>query len=205
MVKKYIILFIVVFFLSACAHGPVYTAKNESDAIKKNYHNSRLQAIYNQNQGLLSELYTRFTASRIDIYREGLGFTDFTNQKDEKMYYLMVKVRPQEITYKEKTSTSDQRFSEALQTYAPKYLKYLKNSDLNRQSIDGITFGVYWAVRDVCDTYGGFIEYVEFYIPKQFINEFLDGKITFQEMLLDTEVLTSLDKRHPTNVKPVFK
>ena len=35
MVKKYIILFIVMFFLSACAHGPVYTAKINQTQLRK--------------------------------------------------------------------------------------------------------------------------------------------------------------------------
>jgi len=122
-----------------------------------------------------------------------------------RTYYLMVKIRPQEIMYKGNKPNADERFSEVLQKHTPKYLKYLRKSDLDIKSIEGLTFGVYWAVRDVCDTYGGFIEYIEFYTPKQFVNEFLDGKITFQEMLLDTEVITSMDKGQPTSVKPVFR
>ena len=43
------------------------------------------------------------------------------------------------------------------------------------------------------------------YTPKQFVNEFLDGKITFQDMLLDSVVVTSLDNRPAKSVKPVFK
>jgi hypothetical protein len=180
-------------------------AKNEGEAIKKDYQDKRLQELNNQNQNLLKELYTRFTASNVDIYKDGLGFTDFTSTKNVRTYYLMVKIRPQEIMYKEMKCTSAERFSEVLQKYAPKYLKYMKTSDLNIKSIEGLTFGVYWPVRDVCDTYGGFIEYIEFYTPTQFVNEFLDGKITFQEMLLDSEVITSLDQGPATNVKPVFK
>ncbi len=204
--RKALISLMIVLLLGACAHGPVYTAKNEGEAIKKDYQDKRLQDLYSQNQNLLKEIYTRFTASRVDFYKEGLGFTEFTNQRNTRTYFLMVKVRPQEIAYKGEANTKpDQRFSEVLQRYVPKYLKYVKKSDLDRQSIDGITFGVYWAVRDVCDTYGGFIEYIELHIPKQFFNEFIDGKITFQEMILDTEVITSLNKGNPTNVKPVFK
>lgn len=203
--KKYLVFLMVVFFLSGCAHGPVYTAKSESEAIKKDYQDRRLQELYTQNQNLMKELYTRFTTSRVDIYKEGIGFTDFTNQRNMRTYYLMVKIRPQEIMYKGNKPNADERFSEVLQKHAPKYLKYLRKSDLDIKSIDGLTFGVYWAVRDVCDTYGGFIEYIEFYTPKQFVNEFLEGKITFQEMLLDTEVIRSLDKGQPMSVKPVFK
>jgi hypothetical protein len=203
--RKYFILLIMVFFLSGCAHGPVYTAKSEGEAIKKDYQDRRLQELYSQNQNLLKELYTRFTTARVDIYKEGLGFTDFTNQRNMRTYYLMVKVRPQEIAYKGDKPKADERFSEVLQKHAPKYLKHLRKSDLDIKSVEGLTFGVYWAVRDVCDTYGGFIEYIEFYTPKQFVNEFLDGKITFQEMLLDTEVIRSLEKGQPTSVKPVFK
>ena len=203
--KRCFILIIVVFFLSACAHGPVYTAKSEGEAIKKDYQDKRLQELYNQNQNLLKELYARFTSSQVDIYKNGLGFTDFTSTKNVRTYYLMAKVRPQEIMYKETKCTSDERFSEVIQKYAPKYLKYMKKSDLDIKSIEGLTFGVYWPVRDVCDTYGGFIEYIEFYTPKQFVNEYLDEKITFQEMLLDSEVITSLNQGPATSVKPVFK
>ncbi|MCG7851709.1 MAG: hypothetical protein MIO92_04230, partial [Methanosarcinaceae archaeon] len=183
--KRFFVFMIVVFFLSACAHGPVYTAKSEGDAIKKDYQDKRLQELYNQNQNLLKELYARFTSSRVDIYKDGLGFTDFTSTKNVRTYYLMVKVRPQEIMYKEMKYTPEERFSEVLQKYVPKYIKYIKKSDFDIRSIEGLTFGIYWPVRDVCDTYGGFIEYIEIYTPKQFVNEYLDGKITFQEMLLD--------------------
>ena len=203
--KRCFILIIVVFFLSACAHGPVYYAKSEGEAIKKDYQDKRLQELYNQNQNLFRELYARFTSSQVDIYKDGLGFTDFTNTKNVRTYYLMAKVRPQEIMYKEMKCTSDERFSEVIQKYAPKYLKFMKKSDLDIKSIEGLTFGVYWPVRDVCDTYGGFYEYIEMYTPKQFVNEFLDGKITFQKMLLDSVVVTSLDNRPATSVKPVFK
>jgi hypothetical protein len=203
--KGCIVVIVLAFFLCACAHGPVYTAKNEGEAIKKDYQDKMLQELYSQNQGLLKGLYTRFTSSGVDIYKDGLGFTDFTSTKNVRTYYLMVKVRPQEIMFKEMKSASQERFSEVLQKYAPKYIKYMKRSDLDIKSIEGLTFGIYWAVRDVCDTYGGFIEYIEMYTPKQFVNEFLDGKISFQEMLLDSEVITSLDKGPATNVKPVFK
>jgi hypothetical protein len=203
--KRCLFVAIFAFFLSACAHGPVYTAKNEGEAIKTGYQDKRLQEINSQNQALLKEIYARFTAAKIDFYKEGLGFTDVTSEKGIRMYYLMVKVRPQEITYKEMKGTSDERFSEVIQKYAPKYLKYMKKSDLDIKSIEGLTFGVYWPVRDVCDTYGGFYEYIEMYTPKQFVNEFLDGKITFQKILLDSVVVTSLDNRPATSVKPVFK
>lgn len=193
------------FFLSACAHGPVYTAHSESEAIKKDYQDRRLQELYRQNQNHLRAIYGRFTAAGINMYKEGLGFTDFTSEKNVRTYYLMVKVKPEEITYKEMKSTSEGRFADAMLKHAPKYLKYIKKSDLDIQSIEGLTFGVYWAVRDVCDTYGGFIEYVELYIPKQFVNEYLDGRISFQEMLVDSEVIKSLDKSQPSNVRPVFK
>lgn len=201
--KGCIVVMFLAFFLCACAHGPVYMAKSEGEAIKKDYQDRRLQELYSQNQGLLKELYARYTRSGVDIYKDGLGFTDFTSTKNVRTYYLMVKVRPHEIMYKETKGTSQERFAEVLQKYTPKYLKYMKKSDLD--TIEGLTFGVYWPVRDVCDTYGGFIEYIEIYTPKQFVNEFLDGRITFQEMLLDSEVITSLDSGPATSVKPVFK
>ena len=203
--KRFLCVAVFAFLLGACAHGPVYTAKTEREAIKTGYQDQKLQEINSQNQALLKEIYARFTAAKIDFYKEGLGFTDVTSEKGVRMYYLMVKVRPQEIMYKEMKGTSDERFSEVIQKYAPKYLKFMKKSDLDIKSIEGLNFGVYWPVRDVCDTYGGFYEYIEMYTPKQFVNEFLDGKITFQKTLLDSVVVTSLDNRPATSVKPVFK
>lgn len=204
--QRYFVFLLAILFLGGCAHGPVYTAKNEGDAIKKDYQDRRLQDLSRQNQNLLKEIYTRFTSAKVDFYREGLGFADFVNQRNVRTYYLMIKVRPQEIMYKgEKNTKPEDRFSQVLQQYAPKYLKYVHKSDLEIGSVEGLAFGVYWPVRDVCDTYGGFIEYIEFYTPKQFVNEYLDGKITFQEMLLDTEVVRSLNKGQPMSVKPVYK
>ena len=88
--RKVLIFLIVVFFLGACAHGPVYTAKNEGEAIKKDYQDKRLQDLYSQNQNLLKEIYTRFTASRVDFYKEGLGFTEFTNQRNKRTYFRTI-------------------------------------------------------------------------------------------------------------------
>jgi len=203
--KRCLFAVIFAFFVSACAHGPSYTAKNEGEAIKTGYQDNRLQELNNQNQALLKEIYARFYAAKADFYKDGLGFTDVTNEKGTRMYYLMVRIRPQEIMYKGNKPNADERFSEVLQKSTPNYMKVMKKSDLNVKYIDGLAFGVYWAVRDVCDTYGGFIEYIEIYTPKQFVDKFLDGSITFQDMLLVSQVLTSLDQRPATSVKPVFK
>ena len=56
--KMCLFVVILAFFFSACAHGPVYTAKSEGEAIKKDYQDKRLQELYNQNQNLLKELYS---------------------------------------------------------------------------------------------------------------------------------------------------
>ena len=50
--KRCLFAVIFAFFVSACAHGPVYTAKSEGGAIKKDYQNRRLQDFYSQNQNL---------------------------------------------------------------------------------------------------------------------------------------------------------
>ncbi len=76
--------------------------KKRGEAIKKDYQDKRLQDLYSQNQNLLKEIYTRFTASRVDFYKEGLGFTEFTNQRNTRTYFLMVKVRPRRLYTKER-------------------------------------------------------------------------------------------------------
>jgi hypothetical protein len=203
--KRNIVFVVLAFILCACASGPVYYAKTPSEAIKPSYDEKRLQDLYDQNKALLNELYTRFTASKVDIYKEGLGFTGLTSRNKERLHYLMVKVRPQDIMYKETKCTPEERFGEVLQTYFPKYLKMMKKKDLDVNDVEGLLFGVYWPVRDVCDTYGGFLEYIEIYFSQKDVYEFLDGKITFQEAVMDSEVITSLNMGPATSVKPVFK
>jgi len=51
--KRCLFIVIFAFFLSACAHGPIYSAKSEGEAIKKDYQDRRLQDLYSQNQNLL--------------------------------------------------------------------------------------------------------------------------------------------------------
>jgi hypothetical protein len=181
-------------------------ATSESDAIMKGYTDKRLQQLHQENEALLRELYLRFTKANVNIYKEGIGLSMLTDQKNEKLHYIMVNVRPGEIKFDETATKPEQRFSKVLGTYVQKYFGYMKKSDIDRPDIEGLAFGVYWPVLDFsqCDTYGGFIEYINIYFPKQDVYDLLDGKETFQQAVQNSEVVTSLNLGKPTSVRPVF-
>lgn len=215
--KKVCLLVMFAFLLCSCAHGPVYVAKNESEAIKTAYDDQGSQKLYNDNKALLGEIYSRFTKEKVDFSPGGLGFTSLKSKSKERVHYLMVNVRPQEIMYKqmrctdedrtmhkELKCTEEERFSEVLQKYIPKYVKQMKASDLDKNGIDGLAFGVLWPVRDVCDTYGGFLEYINVYFPRQDARDLLDGSMTFEEAVQNAQVVTSLNQKPAMTVKPVF-
>lgn len=215
--KKTLLLMLFAFLLCACAHGPVYVAKNQSEAIRAVYDDPGLEKLYRENKGLLGDIYTRFTKEKVDFCPAGLGFGLLKTKSKERLNYLTVLVRPQEIMYKqmrctdedrmrhkELKCTGDERFSEVLQKYFPQYVKQMKVSDVERNDIDGLAFGVYWPVRDVCDTYGGFIEYIIVYFPRHDARDLLEGRLTFEEAIQNAEIVASLDEKPAASVRPVF-
>ncbi len=216
--KKVLLSVLCAFLLCACAHGPVYVAKNESEAIRSVYEDPALEKLYNENKAVLKDVYTRYTKEDVSFCPAGLGFGQLKSKSKERLNYLTVLTRPQEIMYKqmrcsdedrkmrkELKCTGDERFSDVLQKYVPKYLKQMKASDVDRKDIDGLAFGVYWPVRDVCDTYGGFVEYVIIYFARHDARDLLEGSLAFEEAIQNAEIVTSLDEKPAASVKPVFK
>jgi hypothetical protein len=91
-------------------------------------------------------------------------------------------------------------------TAFPKYLKFMKSSDLDRDDIEGLEFGIYWPVRDYsqCNTYGGFIEYIHIYFKKDEAQDVIDGRRDYADSLQDAEIITSLGLQPAKSVRPVF-
>ncbi|OPY72047.1 MAG: hypothetical protein A4E63_01350 [Syntrophorhabdus sp. PtaU1.Bin050] len=204
--KKFILLAILAVFVYSCGKGPIHVATTESEAMKRGYGDPKLQELYDRNEGLLKDIYLRFTKANVNIYKEGIGLSLLTDRQNEKLPYIMVNIRPQEIVFDESSSKPNARFSQVLQTYVRKYVGYIKKEDLDRPGVEGLAFGVYWPVRDYsqCNTYGGFIEYIHVYMPKVELYDLLDGRETFEEAVNHSEVVASLNLGEATSVRPVF-
>lgn len=199
----------LVFFLFGCAGGTgaVYVAKTESESIKSTYEDPRVQSLHHKNTDLVRDIYLRFIQSNVGIYRGGIGITTLTDQNNNKLHYIMVNIRPSDVYFDENTTKSEGRFSHVLMTAFPKYLKFMKSSDLDRDDIEGLAFGIYWPVRDYsqCNTYGGFIEYIHIYFRKNDAQDVIEGRRPYADSLTeDVEIITSLDLKPAKSVRPVF-
>jgi hypothetical protein len=203
--KNLLIVIFMFFTLCSCAAGPIFVAKTESDAITRTYNDQRSQELYNTNAEFFRELYLRYTAAHIGMYKDGVGIAILNDEKSEKLHYIKVYVRPAEISFDGSSSTPEQRFSHALQQI-PLYMKLIKSRDLDRKDIEGLAFGIYWPVRDFsqCNQYGGFVEYINIFFRKVDAQDILDGRREYQDALVDAEVITSLDLKPAKNVRPVF-
>jgi hypothetical protein len=195
----------MLFILCSCAAGPVWMAKNESEAIKTVYGDTKSQELFNKNTDLFKDIYFRYSTSHINFYNEGIGITTLKDEKNNILHYLMVYIRPAEISFDGNTTKPEQRFSYVL-LEVPRYLKLLKSKDLERDGIEGLAFGIYWPVRDFsrCQENGGFVEYLYVYLNKDDAQDILDGRRDYKTALVDSEVITSLDLQPAKSVRPVF-
>jgi len=194
------------FVLLSCAPGPVYVAKSENESMRTAYEDAKLRKLHADNEMILKKIYNRLVQSNINIYKEGIGLTILTDDRNEKLHYISINIRPSEISFDESSTKPEQRFSRVLGTYFPKYMQYIKMEDLDADDIEGLQMGVYWPVRDhsQCDQYGGFIEYIHVYFTKDDVANILNGRRSFQEVVQDTEVITSLNLQPSKSVRPVF-
>lgn len=204
---KLIVAVSLVFFLFGCAGtGAVYIAKTESESIKSTYEDPQVQSLQQKNMDLVRDIYHRFVQSNIGIYQGGIGITTLTDQRNEKLHYIMVNIRPSDVYFDENTTKPEDRFSHVLMAAFPKYLKFIKSNDLDRDGIEGLEFGIYWPVRDYsqCHQYGGFIEYIQIYFRKNDAQDVIDGRRDYTDSLQDTEIITSLGLQPAKSVRPVF-
>jgi hypothetical protein len=203
---KTIVAICLIFSLVSCAAGPVYVARNETESVKRMYTEPALQTMYYKNQDLLRNIYNRFTGSRVDFFNEGLGFTTLSDQKGRKHPYLMIYIRPSEITFDVNKTTGQQRFGVVLRDYLPRYVAHLRDSDLGGEDVQGLAFGVYWPVRDFsqCQQAGGFVEYLHIYLQRDDARDLIEGKASLFQLLEYTEVFTSLDQAPAISVRPML-
>jgi len=197
---------VIALFLFSCAAGPVQMAKTEQESIKSSYDDARLKTLSDKNGPLLHDIYTRLRSDKVNIYKEGIGFTMLRDPANKGHYYLMVNVRPPEIVFDENSSKANQRLSKVMGTYVEKYLTLVKKSDIDASGAEGLSFGVYWPVRDYsqCRENGGFIEYVIVSLSKDDLNSLYGHRKTFADIASHTEVIASLDLKAPTPMKPVY-
>ena len=195
---------IVAFFLCAvvACSGPVHVAKNETEGIKASYEDPKLSELSARYQPTLRDIYRRYQSAGIDVYPNGIGFTSVSGQDGSKHYYLLVQVRPRNITFGEVQTKPQERFAEVLRKHFESNLRLIKAGDL-QDGVEGLAFGVYWPVRDLsqCDTYGGFLEYTMVYFPKRDFIDLAARNITLMEAVEDAEVVTSLGRKAAKEVK----
>lgn len=205
MAIKHIAVFCLFCFLTACA-GPVQVANNETEGLKAGYQDPVLAALSRKYAGLLKGIYTRYRQSKTSLAKEGLGFTSLTDNGGQKLYYLMVQVRPENVNFDQNKTTGEKRLQLILQRYFESNLRVLNKEDVAPDDINGLAFGVLWPVRDFtqCDTAGGFVEYVLAYISKSDFFSILDGSETVSSVLANSEVITSLDLAPPQSIKLMY-
>jgi hypothetical protein len=195
---------VLALFLVSCAHSP-NIAYNDAEGIKGRYEDPKLASLNNKYQSSLQDIFARYRQSGIDIYKEGIGFTKLSDRDGQTYYYLMVFVKPSEIAFDGATTTPEQRLATILNRHFGPNLRYLKLHDLQKDEIDGVAFGVYWAVRDFneCSKYGGFLEYAVAYLKKADVISFLDKTASFSEIAKDTEIVTSQGLKDPVPIRLV--
>ena len=203
---KSIVAVSLLLFLSACAAGPVYVAKNESESFKTAYDDPQLQKLHGQNEALLKNIYSRFNKAQVNTPKQAIGMTFVQDQNNRKHPYFMIGIRPSEVYFNVNATTPSQRFSQVLNAYFPKYLNFIRKEDFEKNGVEGLDLAIYWPVRDYsqCNTYGGFIEYIHVYFTKNDVQDILDGRRTFFDVAKSCEVITSLNLEPAKSVKPVF-
>jgi hypothetical protein len=199
--KKLVVAFVLCFLVS-CS-GPVFIAKTEGEGIRSSYVDPKLNELTNQNRSVLKDIYHRYELAKVDVYPSGIGFTALSDDQGKKHYYLLVDVRPRDITFGEGQTTPKERFSEVIGRHFEKNLRMVREADL--QGVEGLAFAVHWPVRDLsqCDSHGGFLEYAMIYFPRDDFVSLMHGEMSFSETIRDAEVITSLGMKQANSVRVV--
>jgi hypothetical protein len=190
--------------LVGCSQGPIYIAKDVNQGLKANYEDPGTGKLAARHQAVLHDIYQRYQAAQIDMYPGGLGLTTLTDSRTNTLYhYLLVQVRPRNITFGMMRTKPGQRFGEVFERHFADSLRYITPDDLKDEDVEGLAFAVHWPVRDLsqCDTYGGFVEYIMMYIRKPDVLQFLNNQMNFSELADRAEIVTSLEGKAPESVR----
>lgn len=202
--KKQLVGFVLALSLLSCAPSPniAYTV---AEGIKGKYEDPKLSALDHKYKASLQDIFSRYHQAGVPIYKEGLGFTKLSDRDGQSYVYLMVFVRPSEIAFDGATTTPEQRLNAILTRHFEPNLRYIHPRDLEKDDIDGLAFGVYWAVRDFneCAKYGGFLEYAVTYLKKADVISFLHKTASFSEIAKDAEIVTSQGLKDPVPIRLV--
>jgi hypothetical protein len=201
---KLLITTVLALFLASCAPSP-HIAFNDAEGIKATYEDARLTEFNQKYRASLKDIYARYRQAGINIYREGIGFTKLSDRDGNSYYYLMVMVKPAELSFDGNSTKSEQRLTTIIKRHFEPHFRYLTVGDLQKDDVDGLAFGVYWPVRDYeqCSSYGGFLEYVVVYLRKADAIAFLNRNVGLDEMLRDAEITTSLGLKNPVPIRLV--
>ncbi len=194
-------------FLVSCTAGPVFIAKNESEGIRTSYQDPKLTDLAARNQHALKAIYERYQQAKIDIYPNGIGFLTLSDDQAKRHYYLLVDVRPRDISFGEGQTKPRERFNEVYRRHLETSLRYVKEQDLNMAGVDGLAFAIHWPVRDLsqCDSHGGFLEYMMIYLPKTDFLRLVHGETNFSDLAKKSEIITSLGLKKADSVRIVEK
>ncbi len=204
--KNTIIAVLLAVLVLSCTPGPTYYAKGEADSIKKNYNDKHVQNLYESNSSLFKDIYNRYSSNDVGLYQDGIGITTLEDYDKQTLHYVMVYVRPKEASFDISSTKPAQRLATVIRDFVPKYMKMLNPRDLDKDDIEGLAFGIYWAVRDhsQCDKFGGHIEYVYIFFPKNAAQAYMKGNLSLPEAIDQSEVMVSFDLKPAQGVRPVF-
>jgi hypothetical protein len=201
--KPWSFLIVIVLFLVTACTGPVFVAKSPQEAIKMSYDDPNLRNLSANNYDTLKSIYDRYQIAGVDIYPNGIGFTTLSNDSGKRFSYLLVDVRPRDISFGEALTKPQERFSEVFSRHVEKHLRFVKADELSKTGVEGLAFAVHWPVRDYsqCDSYGGFLEYIMMYIPSEDFVRYSNGNLSLIDLADNGEVLASLNRQNPKAIK----
>ncbi|OPY60911.1 MAG: hypothetical protein A4E57_04331 [Syntrophorhabdaceae bacterium PtaU1.Bin034] len=201
---KTLIAFFILCAVVSCT-GPVFVAKDANEGIRTSYPDPKLTALSADNHANLRDIYQRYQRAGVDVYPNGIGFTSLSDGQGKKYYYLLVEVRPRDISFGQEQTTPEKRFGEVFERQFEKNLRYLRPQDVQADGIDGLAFGVYWPVRDLsqCDTYGGFLEYAIIYLKKADFIDMINGQMDFSQAAKNAEIVRSLGLQKPDSIRVI--
>jgi hypothetical protein len=203
--KTLIGLFICMMLLSCT--GPVQVAKNEHEVFKTTYEDPDLARVYQENEAALRNIYLRYRNAGVDFYYDGIAVMGLKDPaKKTQDHYLSIRIRPAEIVFDRAASEPDnwpERLKRITHQEFPKYIRYLKESDLKLRDIQGLAFSIYWPLRDYtqCDKYGGCVEYAIVYLTNRDVADILSGARSFLDVAKERRVVASFNLKPAETMK----